>query len=180
MRGKNPDRFNMLSQKAVQKLHQSRGFTLVELVTCLVIFSIMAFAAVPEVLAFYRSFDKRNAEMQVMQDLRLSQARTVEQGCNGIFKFDEDEKGYSFGCDYVPYSETNPPTWDSIIFSRDLPSKVKASSDDLIIYNSRGQVVNDQSFLSSRSITFEIQTGSTYEVFNTGTLSATGSFVFSN
>lgn len=158
----------------------SSGFTITEMMACLIVFGIMAFAAVPEVVSFYRSFDKRNAEMQVLQDLRLSQARTVEQGCNGIFKFSETENTYSFGCDYVPYSESTPPEWDSIIFTRNLPSKVRVSSDDVIIYNSRGQVVNDQYFLTSREVTFEILTGSSYETFNTGNLSATGAFVFSN
>lgn len=142
--------------------------------------SIMLYTAVPRVSQLLESFSKRDAEMMVLQDMRLAQATTVEQGCQGIIKVNADRKSYSFGCDYVPFSTLTPPVYDTSIFVRLLPAKVRVSVDSDIIFNSRGQAVDSTGAMVTRTLTLRVVDSGVESTFNTGTLRATGFFTYQN
>lgn len=156
------------------------GFTALELLITMLIFSILCFSAIPQLSKLYQVYDKRNAEMQILQDLRTAQATTVEQGCRGIFVVAADNNSYSFGCDYVPFSSSSPPPFDTQLYTRKMPSNTKISTDAEIIFNSRGQVVDEQNFLTTRSVVLSSLESSGYTTFNTGTLTATGFFSYAH
>lgn len=160
--------------------NRSCGFTLLELLVTVALVSIISYAMALYFDSIYDSINKRNAEVQVLHDLRYAQALTVERGCRGIFTVAADYKSYTFGCDYVPYSTANPPVSDSNLFTRDMPSGVLMSVDALILFNSRGQVINSSEALQTRYVTLKIVVGSTQTTFNVGTLRPTGFFTYSN
>ncbi|MCB0320138.1 MAG: GspH/FimT family pseudopilin, partial [Bdellovibrionales bacterium] len=157
----------------------SHGFTVIELLVAVTLVALVGGMAIPYASELYEIFDKRNAEMSLLQDLRLAQAQAVEQGCQGIFAVDADSKGYSYGCDYVPFSDASPPVPDEQMFLRDLPNKVKLSASDIVIFNSRGQVVDEQGFLTTRTLTLAVTSNDGDITFNTGTLTGTGFFSYS-
>ena len=163
---------------AVSSLSRERGFTLLELLSVILISSLVVGSAMPVSSALYDSFNKRSAEVQVLEDLRRAQATAVEQGCQGILTFSEDNRVYTFGCDYVPYSEADPPVWDSSLFVRRLPSRISMSADDLIIFNTRGQVVSTEGDLDTRTISLMVYEDGHVVTFATGTLRPTGFFNF--
>lgn len=155
-----------------------RGFSIVELVVSMVVLSILVDSALTEFKQLYDSINKRNAEVLVLQDLRYAQASTVEKGCRGIFTIASNGKSYTYGCDYVPYSST--VTADTNIYTRNLPSGITVSSDALIIFNSRGQVIDSSEALQTRYVTLKVLIGSTPTQFNVGTLRPTGFFTYAN
>ena len=75
----------------------SLGFSIMELMVSISILALLSVGMVPTVIQWSAAYNKRNAEMLVLQDLRRAQATTVEQGCQGIFTVDGDSRGYSFG-----------------------------------------------------------------------------------
>ncbi len=158
----------------------SLGFSIMELMVSISILALLSVGMVPTVIQWSAAYNKRNAEMLVLQDLRRAQATTVEQGCQGIFTVDGDSRGYSFGCDYVPYSGDSPPVYDNALFRRDLPANTLLSAAGLIMFNSRGQVVDEDGFLSTQSITLSSTETGAIVAFNTGTLDPTGFFKFAH
>lgn len=151
-----------------------------ELLVAMAIFFIVGFASTPYVSELMESFTKRNAEMQLLGDMRLAQATAVEQGCQGIININADHSGYTFGCDYVPFSAASPPVIDTLLFTRYLPSKIEIESDALIIFNTRGQSVEESGSVATRQITLTIQRNGSNSTFNTGTLRPTGFFSFAS
>jgi type II secretory pathway pseudopilin PulG len=156
------------------------GFTALELVVTMAITAITFFVATPKLSEILASYYRRNGEMQVLGDMRIAQATTVKEGCHGIFSIASDGKSYSYGCDYVPYSSTYPPAIEKTFFIRRLPSKVQVSSDALVMFNSRGQCIDDSESLATRTVTLSTILSSGSSTFNTGTLRPTGFFSYQN
>ena len=154
------------------------AFTVIELITAMGVSAIFFFVASPRLGDLLMSFDKRNAEMLFIEDIRLAQAISVEQGCQGVMTISEDGTRYSFGCDYIPYSEESPPVMDTQSFARNLPSGVQISADGLIMFNSRGQAIDENGALNTRLITLSVTRSGEASAFNTGTLRATGFFTY--
>lgn len=156
------------------------GFTLAELLMTMALFATISLIAAPRVSELLESFSRSNAEMQVLQDMRLMQATTVEQGCQGIVSIAADGKSYSYGCDYVPFSAVSPPVWDSVRFTHSLPPKVTVATNGQIIFNSRGQAVEESGALATRTISLSLNKYGAPVVFNIGTLRPTGFFSYQN
>lgn len=154
------------------------GFSLFEMLVAMVIFLIVGFASSPYISGLMESFTKRNAEMQVLEDLRLAQSTAVEQGCRGIFAVASDNLSYSFGCDYTPHSTSSPPVPDSIAFTRPVPPRITVAASGLIIFNSRGLSVDETGSLVARTVTLTINRHGLDTIFNSGTLRPMGHFSF--
>lgn len=150
------------------------GFTVIELVVAFAILAIVAVGAVPAASELYDSFNRFTAETLVIEDLRRAQLTTVQEGCQGIFKMSADGSEYQFGCDYVPFSTSASPAIETTLFTRELPARVTMSTDATVIFNTRGQVIGSDGYLTSRTVTMYIS-GSQY---NSGTLRPTGFFEF--
>ena len=159
-------------------ISHSRGFSLMDLIIAMFMFAIVSLIAAPRLSALYDSINKRNAEVLILQDVRLAQAKSVEQGCRGIFAIATNGKSYTFGCDYVPYSTTTVA--DQIIYTRNLPSKITMTADAQVLFNTRGQVVDVNEALQTRTLSLKSSRTGTAVTFNTGTLRPTGFFTYSN
>lgn len=154
------------------------GFTVFELMVAIVITALVAYAAIPRFDELNASMERMNVRKNVLLDLRRAQAETVTHGCRGIFKIAANLRSYSYGCDYLAYDTANPPSADGIIFSRTLPTNFYISSDQIIIFNSKGQIVDEAAFIDSRTVTLSENTSGPTVVFATGTLLGTGLFEY--
>jgi len=156
-------------------LSRQRGFSLIEMMVALFIVGILLAIATPNYVDMSRSFSKSNVRIQLLQDLRRGQATTVSEGCRGVFSFSSDGRSYSFGCDYLPYSEANPPVADSLRFTKELAKGFSVSADATILFNSKGQVIDSDGVLDSRSLQVNLDGDG---VVARGTLRPTGFFNF--
>ncbi len=155
----------------------SQGFTMLELLVVVFILAILANTAISATIATLKSIDKNTARVQIVQDIRRAQATAVTEGCRGIFAITIGGSSYTYGCDYLPY-DTNPiPAADTVIFTSDLPGNITVAASGLIIFNSRGQVVDADYSLVTRTVTLTSHAGGTND-FATGTLRATGFFSY--
>lgn len=163
------------AQKTLRSSCGSAGFTILELIVVIMMLSILAHGAVSGTMATLKSADKNSARVQVVQDLRRAQATSVTEGCRGIFEVINSGSQYTYGCDYLPYDTDPIPSADSITFTGTLPNGITMTTDSLIIFNSRGQVVNTNYSLVTRTVTLT----TVGQDFATGTLRATGFFSYS-
>lgn len=151
-----------------------RGFTLFELIVAISLFSVLAAVAIPHMHDLSDAINRRNAELQVLHDIRYAQAATVEQGCRGVLKIDANGRGYQFGCDYVPYHPSDAPNWDRVLKIQSLPTGISVSSDATIFFNSRGQVIDSYGVLTQRSLSLTADGG----IYSRGILRPTGFFEY--
>ena len=151
-----------------------RGYSLMELLVAMGMFSILVALALPRYMEFNKSYNREHARTLFIHDLKRAQAETITQGCRGIFTIAPDAHSYSYGCDYLSYDTNNPPTYDVVKFTRVLPTGVSLSFDNTLIINSQGKIVDTDGILDTRSVTLLQQEGGTNVPFTTGTILATG------
>lgn len=154
------------------------GISLFEVIAAMLMLSVIGALAVPSITSLMDSFNKSNAELQIVEDLRRAQATSVKEGCRGIFTFAADGESYTYGCDYAPFSAANPPPIEKNIFSHQLPAKITISADGTIIFNTRGQVVDYLGALDSRTLTMRSYSEGTLVDYNVGVLRPTGFLSF--
>lgn len=149
-----------------------RGVSLIELMVTVSLAAIMGVLAIPRIPEMQHSYDRINTQAYLTQDIKRAQAQSITEGCRGILTIAADQKSYSFGCDYLPYDTANPPLPDTISFVRKLPKDIGISSNQPIIFNSRGQSVDIYYVISTTNIALRnIISGA---VFTNGTLLGTG------
>ncbi|MCB0338138.1 MAG: hypothetical protein KDD53_00975 [Bdellovibrionales bacterium] len=134
--------------------------------------------ALPKLSSLTASYNQLNAKSFLVQDLKRAQAETITQGCRGIFKIANDGESYSFGCDYLSYDVTDPPSADVVSFVRNLPEDITVESDIPIIFNSQGRAVDIDGILTNVSVTFEESSSGSPESFASGVLLGTGVFSY--
>lgn len=161
-----------------QKLKRLAGFTMLELMVALAIVGVVAYIGVPQLSGISSSFSRLNARTVFLQDLKRAQAQSLTEGCRGIFSVDDDNSGYSFGCDYLAYDESETPSADIVTFRRNLPDRVRMNVSSQIIFNSRGESVDIGDILQNVDVTLSYNEGGTYAPYATGTLLGTGLFSF--
>jgi prepilin-type N-terminal cleavage/methylation domain-containing protein len=154
----------------------SLGMSLLELMVVLALISIVAAITLPQIPLLQESFSRIDAKAQLLQDLKRAQAQAITEGCRGVFRFAADSKSYSYGCDYLPYTTANPPSPDTVVFMRKLPSRITIESDQPIIFNSRGQSVDIDYIISTNSI--RLRENPSNGVIASGTLLGTGVFSY--
>jgi type IV fimbrial biogenesis protein FimT len=152
------------------------GYTLVEFLVSIAILAIVSAIAAPSFSDLSASFDRMNARSNLLQDLKRAQAESLTKGCRGILVIADDGKSYSFGCDFLDYDTSSPPSHDIVSFSRALPRNLSISTSSQIIFNSRGQSVDETDVVSTVTITMMKETQNTPSVFLNGTLTGTGLF----
>lgn len=144
------------------KISGEKGFSVMELLVGMVIMSIVAYSSVAFFSDLGPSFDRWNANIYALQDLRYAQTLAVTEGCRVIVTIAVDGKSYSIGCDYLSYDYSAPYIADQIFLNRDLPTTVTLTSDSTIIYNPKGQCVSATGDLASRSISLSSSTSGTF------------------
>ena len=158
--------------KNIAHFSSENGFTVLEMLVAFAITLIVVSTALPRVQALLAVMNRSNAEVQIMQHIRWLQAKSVEEGCHGIFQISSDNKSYSLGCDYVTYSTSATPAADTVFESYYLPNEITITSDASIIFNTRGQIIDYEGNLNTRTISM-YHRGT---LFQTGTIRATGFF----
>lgn len=149
-----------------------------EFLVALSISSVVAYITIPRFTEINASMHRINARKFVLLDLRRAQAETVKNGCRGIVTIAANSNSYTFGCDYLAYDTNVPPQADVIIFSRTLPNSFFISSDDTIIFNSKGQIVDELGFIDSRQITLSESAHGPMNQYATGQILGTGLFEY--
>jgi len=154
-----------------------KGFSILELIVAITVFAIVGSAAVGSFKDLSPSYLRSQASSQIVEDLRLAQATAVLEGCRIIFRIDSGANGYSIGCDYEAYDTTNPIESDVEFDSKTLPRNISISYDSTIpvIFNSRGQIIDEDGLLDTRTITASYDNGSgTSDDFFSARILATG------
>ncbi len=153
-----------------------KGFTLIEVMISLAILGILAAASLSGTRETKASFDRFNARTQLFEDIKLAQAYSASQGCRGIMTLDPDGKGYNFGCDFLGYDTAAVPTPDSVTFQREVPGDISVTASAQIIFNSRGQTVDENFIISNVNFTLTGEIDGASTDFATGMLLGTGIF----
>jgi prepilin-type N-terminal cleavage/methylation domain-containing protein len=85
----------------------SRGFNLIELMTAISVFSILAAIAIPSFMSFQPSMRLNGGAREVMSKLRWARAQAVEQNATYVVDFPNDHTIRAFKDDNLN------GTWDS-------------------------------------------------------------------
>lgn len=158
---------------AAARSRDSTGFSVMELLVAMTLFSIMIGTAVVKVPALVNSFNRNAALQNVEFDLRRARAEAIAQGARGVVTILPGGNQYTFGIDYSPYSD--PPVADSITFSRTLPRDVTFTSSEDILFDPGGYIIDAHSILNSSEVTLS-QDGTTFcngTIFSPGDLEIT-------
>lgn len=169
---------NSTFNNIIVKAAAPAAFTVMELMVAVAISAIVSVIVTPEFSKMVASFDRFNVRTDLIQDLKRAQAEALTQGCRGIFRIAANGKSYSFGCDYLEYDATNPPSADSVSFMRTLPNKITISTTSPLIFNSRGESVDVGNIISNNSISIYTSEPGTPTAFASGTILGTGVFSF--
>lgn len=133
-------------------LKSEKGFSVMELLVGMSIISIIGYTSIAFFSDLGPSFDRWNANIYALQDLRYAQTLAITEGCRAIVTINPDGHGYSVGCDYLAYDYTSPYSPDRVFLSRAMPSTVTFTTDATIIYNAKGQCVSSTGDLATRTI----------------------------
>lgn len=146
------------------------GFSILELLVAmmiLVVISSVAFANAPEVM---RSFKQNNLRREFEFVLRRAKSEAAQEGTRTILAFENAGASYSVGFDYLPYND--PVAADEVFLSRAFGDDFTISSDQTIIFDSRGYLVDETGQLTQTFLTL-YQQGQylvTGQIFSTGFL----------
>lgn len=126
------------------------GFSPLELLVTMGIFTILSLMAATSLPVMKQSFDRKNARQQLEFDLRRAKNEAVSAGARGSLIFAADGKSYSFGIDISPYN--NPAAADSVMFIRTLPTGITMTSNQAVLFNSRGYLIDINGALSTTTL----------------------------
>ena len=137
-------------------LSKASGFTIIELISVVVILGIITAAAVP-LMSSKSAYDERFFYDDLLQALRFSQRLAVASGCS--VQVSMSGTSYSLVQDSV--CNTASPTFDKTVYypgsndtyqNSDLPTSVSYSATvSPIIFNSMGQALNTSSSIFSQA-----------------------------
>lgn len=167
-----------ISMPSALDRRSERGFSVIELVVTMTIASILASTAIGQFTEINSVFDRWNARTLLLQDIRYGQAKSVTQGCRGVFTISGGGNTYSFGCDYLNYDTADPIAADTVFINRTFPTSINLSVDDTIIFNPKGQIINSSGALETRTLALTDTGGGETVEFATASIYATGVFVF--
>jgi len=154
------------------------GVSLLEMLIVVAVLGILGSVALPRFSLLNDSFHRFNARAILVQDLKRAQAQALTEGCRGIFVMHSNNRGYRYGCDYLPYSPGATPEPDLVSFQRNLPPRVSMTVSDPMIFNSRGTSVDINDIMQNVTIILFDNSSGTPVEFARGTLLGTGLFSF--
>lgn len=152
------------------------GFSILELLVAmgiLLIISAVAMANVPEML---RSFKQNNLRREFEFILRRAKSEAAQEGTRTILALENTGTEYSLGFDYLPYN--SPAAADNVILNRTLDDEFAITSDQAIIFDSRGYLIDETGQLTQTSLIF-YQSGQAIisgQIFSTGFLNYEGAY----
>lgn len=138
-----------------------------ELLVTIVIGSIVALSAMPAYHELRSSIDRNAAVNQFEADLMRARTSARAEGARMILTINEGF-GYTFGIDRLPFND--PVSSDEKHFTTTIPLSVELETDGIIIFDSRGRLIDEDGALTQRTTSLS-QTG---EVFSEHTIYASG------
>jgi type II secretory pathway pseudopilin PulG len=154
------------------------GFSILEVLTTLVVSSVVGYSAIVSLPELLFSYERYQARVTFAQDIRETQARAITQGCRGLLTISSDLHTYQSGCDYLEYDTNNPPSSDTVFFTKTFPDKIFISADAPIIFNSKGQAIDANGDLNTVTVELSHSADTGHTAFSTGTLLGTGMFAY--
>lgn len=139
-----------MRHKSHRASSSERGISLMEMLVTVTLLAVVAKTATHNVSELLDSFDRSTARNAIEFDLRRARAQAAAQGTRTIFEIDADGGGYTVGYDYIPYSA--PPAIAEDAFTRNLPTGITIATDQTIIIDSRGYIVDEGGELTQTSI----------------------------
>lgn len=149
---------------------RERGFTVLELLVVISIFSLTAGIVLPNVVEITNYLDQSILKKQFESHLRRARVETISSGGIGVLTVEGER--YSFGIDYSPFS--NPPAADDQLFAADCPGNTSISSDEIIYFNPRGYLVDEDQELTN----INVELRKYEDVYCTGAIQAAGTIDF--
>lgn len=170
--------FVIENSKLTKRLTNQHGLTVLNLLVSMAIIAVVGAMGIMQFNQLDSSFNRLNAQSVFIQDLKQAQAEAITEGCRGILELDSSGESYTFGCDYLAYDTSSPPSADVQSFERILPDNISMGISEQIIFNSRGHAVDKDDILTNVNITFTDSSLGNSVQFATGTLVATGLFTY--
>ena len=127
------------------RLRDNRGYSLVELMTALGIFGVLAASGLPHIDT--RRQDINSLKTEVIADLRFARSRAITTGTHFDFVLAEDGKSYEINRLIEGVDEDGDRTWDfdSLAKTVVLPPHLQLtmpSEVETIEFNTRGMMVS--------------------------------------
>ncbi len=135
------------------------GFTLLEVVVVLLIMSTISAIGVSQLAELQSSFARNSARREFLHDLMRTKNEALSAGARAIIQVAADGMSYDVGLDYLPFS--NPAVSERALFKRDLGLGVSMSTNQTIVFDSRGFLVNSSGAITSTNVSF-LNNGSSY------------------
>jgi prepilin-type N-terminal cleavage/methylation domain-containing protein len=144
------------------------GFTLAEVLIVISLMSILALIGVSSMPDLQESQRRGLARHILENEIASTKALGAAEGGRAILVFDASGNSYTVGLDYPPYSATAAS--DVVRFARNLPPGVTGISNQAIIFDSRGFLIDVSGDLTNTTVSLWDQSGN----FAAGTIYPTG------
>ncbi len=154
--------------------NNNNGFSLLDLMVAVSIASILGAIGIINYSESSISLNKISVISDFDQDIRLAQLQSVNEGGRGILNIAANGESYSFGYDYLAYDAAAPITYDTLVFTTNLPEFITIASDVTIIFDSKGRLINEFGTYNSANITVYDHSSGSAQVFKTAVLSSSG------
>ena len=167
----------MKYKKGARKVFKC-GFTVMELLVAISVLAVLTALSIVSYKSLNDSYKHLDVKSTFQHDLQRAQFLAIKEGCRGILSFSSDS--YSFGCDYLAHDSNIPPSPDTNLFVRNLPSYISGSSDNIIIFDYQGRVVDVYGIYDSRTVEFFDSSSGSPVKFTEGSLLMTGVFSYAD
>lgn len=135
----------MMASEKIRRRHNQAGYTLVELLTTVAIFAILAGVGLPHIDTRRQSI--KNATSQVISDYRFARARSITSGAHFALRW-TSPSNYE-----IQRLKQVGVQWqlDAIIKSVQLPANLSRSGwPDFVEFNTRGMMISSESMEQQR------------------------------
>lgn len=129
-----------------------QGVTLFEVLLAQLILLLMVSLAVPAYAVLQRSYEKELVKQQFASDIRYARERAYTNGAKSFIVIQPDSNFYTVGLDYLPYNVI--PYEDTSDLIRTLATELSLYSDDTIIFNAEGVLVDANGSPASVEVQF--------------------------
>ena len=125
-----------------KRANRDSGFSFAEVVCLLATATIIVTIAVPNLSLVSSSMRANDLMVQLHHDWTKAHKYVKLETCRGILSVHEG--GYSFGCDYIGFDNSDIPKPDVTLFSRTMPPDVTILGPKSIVIYEDGSVVSSE------------------------------------
>ena len=148
------------------------GYTLLEVLLTVLIFSVLLALAAPSMRELQGSVRRVGVERQLMSDLQRLRGDAGARGTRGVFTVLPGGESYAYGLDWLPFNRPAAVDGDGTL--RTLPPGMAIEPEGTLIFDARGFLVDAEERPASASLTLS-HDGYAFAV---GTVLPTGALEF--